>query len=201
MSYPGGNMTAMTNLDPLTRFDRATAATRAVIAAVRPDQLNAPSPCTQWTVREVINHLVSGQEFFAHSIDTGTFDRDLFNRDRDFLGPDPAAAFATSAARLRTRFAADGLLERTMPTPFGPRPGAVLVEMRITEALIHGWDVARATGQSTDLVPDIIEPTTEGFRRMRSSAPPGGPFGPEQPAPSDATAADRLAALAGRHLA
>src|SRR5690242_9349194 len=159
-------MTGMTNLDPLSRFDRATEATHAVIAAVRPDQLDGPSPCTEWTVREVINHLVSGQEFFAHSIGTGTFDRASFNRDRDFLGPDPAAAFADAARRLRALFAADGLLERTMPTPFSPQPGVVLVEMRITESLVHGWDVARATGQSTDLAPDIIEPSAEGLRRM-----------------------------------
>lgn len=193
-------MGGTTESDALARFDRAAETAHAVIAAVQPGQLSLPSPCGEWVVREVINHLVSGQLFFAHSITTGTFDRASFDRDRDYLGTDPAAAFTSSARDLRGHFAAEGFLRRTVPTLFGPQPGVVLVEMRIIELLVHGWDIARATGQPTDLAPDVVEGAIEGFRRMRASAPPGGPFGPETPAPPNATAADRLAALAGRHV-
>lgn len=193
-------MWGMTQSDVLTRFDRATDAAHSVIAAVSPEQLAAQSPCTEWSVRDVLNHLIGGQEFLTHALTTGSFDRASFDRDRDFLTPDPATAFTTSAATLRTRITADGFLDTLAPTPFGPQPGAVLVEMRITEMLVHGWDVARATGQPTDLAPEVAEVALQGLARLRAKAPSGGPFGAAQPASPDAPAADRLAALAGRSL-
>jgi uncharacterized protein (TIGR03086 family) len=188
----------MAETNPLARFDRAAEAAGRVIAGVKPEQLDDPTPCTEWNVRQVINHIVGGTLFFVHALETGSFDRDSFDRSRDFLGDDPAAAFRDSVARLHERFAAPGALQQMVPTPFGVQPAAMLAEMRVTEMLVHGWDVAKATGQPTDLDPELAEERIEPFRAMRASGRGRGMFRDEQPVPDGATAADRLAALAGR---
>jgi uncharacterized protein (TIGR03086 family) len=74
----------------------------------------------------------------------------------------------------------------------------MLVEMRTTEMLVHGWDVAKATGQSTDLDPELAEARIDSFRKMRAAGRGRGMFDDEKPVPPGAPAADRLAAAAGR---
>jgi uncharacterized protein (TIGR03086 family) len=184
--------------NPLDRLDRAASAAQQVVDGVKPDQLDGPSPCEDWTVRQVLNHVISGNLFFVHSVETGTFDRGSFDRSRDFVGDDPAAAFRDCVAKLREAFAAPEVLERPQPTPFGERPGVVLLDMRVSEMMMHGWDVAKGTGQSTDLDAELAEDVLERFRVLRATGRGGDMFGPEQPAPEGATVADRLAAASGR---
>jgi len=181
--------------EPLARFDRAAAAAAAaVVAGVRPDQLDNPTPCTDWTVRQVLNHLVGGTRMFL-ALQTGGPPVD---RSADFLGDDPAAAFNDGVADLRDAFAEEGALDRIVAAPFGPQPGRALVAMRVNEMLLHAWDVARATGQPTDLAPDLAAPAIEQFRAMRASGRGAGMFADPQPAPEGASPMDQLAAAAGR---
>jgi uncharacterized protein (TIGR03086 family) len=165
------------------------------IAAVRPDQLDDPTPCTQWSVRQLINHLVTGNLTFVSMV-AGTPPPD---RSKDHLGEDPTGAFRETVGRLRTAFAADGALDRTYPTPFGPGPGTRIVTMRVIEMMTHSWDLAKATGQPTDLDPELAEYSLASFRAA-GPIPRGGssPFAAEQPLPAGASAADRLAAFLGR---
>jgi uncharacterized protein (TIGR03086 family) len=182
--------------NPLARFDRAVLAAGTVFAGVKPEQFDDATPCTEWSVRQLMNHVVGGNRQFRSMLTGGG----PLDRAQDFLGADPAGAFQESAAALRELFAAEGALERPAPTPFGERPGIVLLEMRVTELMTHGWDLARATGQSTDLDPELAEGCIEAFRALRAAGRGGDMFGPEQPAPDGATAADRLAAVAGRRV-
>jgi uncharacterized protein (TIGR03086 family) len=179
--------------DPLARFDRATAVADSVLAGIGPAQLASPTPCTEWTVRQLLNHLVGGTALFA-----GMMTGETVDRDADFLGDDPHEAFRAQASRLRALFAAPGALERVVPAPFGPQPAAALVEMRVNEMMVHSWDLARATGQSTDLDEELAESCIEAFRTLRASGRGGDMFADVQPVPDTAPAADRLAALAGR---
>jgi uncharacterized protein (TIGR03086 family) len=191
-------MVCMTDMSPLARLDRAASAAAQVLDGVKADQLDASSPCTDWSVRQVINHVISGNLFFVHSLETGTFDRGSFDRTRDFVGDDPPGALRGSVAKLRELFSAPGALERIVPTPFGQQPAEVLLEMRVSEMMMHGWDVAKATGQSTDLDPELAESVLVRYRALRARGQGGDVFGPEQPTPEGATASDRLAAASGR---
>ncbi len=184
----------MTDSDPLSRFDRAARVAGSVIRGITPEQLGDPTPCTEWTVRELINHLVTGNQFFVGMLTGGA----PVDRGRDHLGDDPAGAFDGSTARLRAHFAAPDVLRRVVPTPFGEQPASMLVGMRVNEMMIHSWDLARATGQSTDLDPELAEVGIGAFRAMRAAGRGGTMFRAEQPVPEGATAADRLAATAGR---
>jgi uncharacterized protein (TIGR03086 family) len=187
-------MSAMSDPNPLARFDRAAAAADAAIAGVLPEQLEDPTPCTEWNVRQLLNHIVGGnRSFIAMQTGGGPIDRSA-----DYLGADPLAAFRTSLAELRAVFAADGALERIVPTPFGEAPAAVLVNMRVNEMMLHGWDVARATGQSTDLDPELAAECLEEFRALRATGRGKGMFHDPTEAPAGAVPADQLAAIAGR---
>jgi uncharacterized protein (TIGR03086 family) len=84
----------------LSRYDRAAAVAAGIIAAVKPDQLDGPTPCADWTVRQVINHLVTGNLLFANIV-RGTPPPD---RGQDHLGDDPMRAFRDGVADLRAAF-------------------------------------------------------------------------------------------------
>ncbi len=183
--------------DPIALFEAAAAQTDRVVAAVRPDQLADPTPCADWRVRDVINHLVTGNLLFAATV-AGTERPD---RSRDHLGDDPLGAFRASVSQLSEAFAKHDVLSGTYATPVGEGPGAQLVQMRLAELIVHGWDIAKATGQSTDFDPALVAVARRGYEH----APvlprgEGKPFREAKPEPAGATDADRLAAFLGRQL-
>jgi uncharacterized protein (TIGR03086 family) len=181
--------------NPLRLFDRAVEAAAGVIGGVKAEQLDDPSPCAGWTVRQVINHLVTGNKMFMSIVAGGPPP----DRSQDHLGDDPLAAFRASAARLRAAFLTDGVMERSYAAPFGDGSGAKLVEMRVNEMIVHGWDVARGSGQSTDLDPEVAQACLALFEAVPFiPRGEGKPFGTERPVPPGATVADRLAAFTGR---
>lgn len=176
-------------------FDRAAAVAQAVVDGITDEQFGLPTPCSEWTVRDVLNHMVVGN-LITQAIVAGQSHPD---RNADHLGRAPKVTFATSVADTRAALAAPGVVERTLVTPFGEAPGTVVVIMRSTELLVHAWDLARATSQATDLDPELAE-----YLRDRVSTRLGDrprhlmPFGEPQPVPDDAFGADRLAAYLGR---
>jgi len=186
----------MTEAGAVADLDRALAATEAVVAGIRADQWTAPTPCAELDVRGVLNHLVGGNLLFA-AIVRGE-PRPAPGTDR--LGGDPLAAFRQAAAQLREAFAVPGVLESVFQAPFGTGPGVVLVHVRVIEVLVHGWDLARATGQPADFPDDVAERALAGARRQLTARPegPGAPFAAEVPVPPDAPAVDRLAGFLGR---
>ncbi|MDS0138441.1 MULTISPECIES: TIGR03086 family metal-binding protein [unclassified Amycolatopsis] len=179
----------------LDEFDLAASTVTGLVTAVRADQWALPTACAEWDVRAVVNHLAHGNAKVAFWAGTGPP-----APDGDYLGASPAAAFAASVASARSVLAAPGLFSRQVTTPLGEVPGVFLVHMRVNEYLAHGWDIADATGQPTDLAPELATRALEQWRSRFGAAPrqPGGPFGPEVPPPPEATPADRLAAFLGR---
>jgi uncharacterized protein (TIGR03086 family) len=176
-------------------YDIAAAALHAVIRGVAADQWSAPTPCTEWNVRMLVNHVVGGTLLFA-AIIRGEPRPD---RSRDHLGDDPAAAFASAAQSLHDAFVQPGVMEGIFQSPIGERPGSQLVQMRITEQLVHGWDLATATGQTLDVPPELVAQTVSALRERLPGGRRQGPmFADEQPCDEDALALDRLAAFLGR---
>ena len=95
-------------------------------------------------------------------------------------------------------FALPGVLDTMHESPMGPAPGSFLLQLRVGETFVHGWDLARATSQPADLPADLAEALLGSFQKRLAAMPGRGPFGPAQPAADDAPAMDRLAALLGR---
>lgn len=182
-------------MDNMDAFDRAAAVVTGVVADIADEQFALPTPCTEWTVRNLLNHLVTGNLMMV-TIVGGTSHPD---RTVDRLGRDPKATFATSLEQARAALAQPGLMERTVTTPLGESPGSVLLDMRVAELVVHAWDLARATGQSTDIDPDLVGVVHRTWQTRLGDRPRAmTPFEDPQPVPGDATAADRLAAYLGR---
>lgn len=180
----------------LADLGQALAATQAVVSAVRDGQWAAPTPCTELDAQGVLNHLVQGNLLFAALIQ-GTPPP---VPGGDHLGHDPGAAYRQAAGRLQAAFAGPRVLQSVYTAPFGTAPGAVLAHVRIVEVLVHGWDLARATGQRAVFPADVAERALAGSRRNLTSRPPGpgAPFAAEVPVPAGAPAIDRLAGFLGR---
>lgn len=116
------------------------------------------------------------------------------------LGDDPAATFRKAADKAVAAFRADpSVLGRTITLPFGAMPGGMVVGLFTTDSFTHAWDLAKATGQSTDLDPELAETVLGAVKTfVTADMRKPGFFDEEKPAPADATAADRVAAYLGR---
>jgi uncharacterized protein (TIGR03086 family) len=177
---------------------KAFASTAGVLDNVSTDQMDLPTPCVSWTVRDLVNHIVAGPPFFATTAETGVAP---VRTETDYTTGDFKAEFHQSAERAVKAFSAEGTMEKPMKLPFGELPGAVFVLIVSTDTFTHGWDLARATGQSTDLDPEVAATLYESVQfipdemRGRDGEKP---FGPRVEAPASATAADRLAGFMGR---
>jgi uncharacterized protein (TIGR03086 family) len=180
-------------------LERAFASTRSVLAGVRPDQLDLPTPCESWDVRALINHVVGGPFYFAGSVNAGVHPE---RADVDYTTGDMVASYDEGSSKAVAAFAAPGALERLVTLPFGTLPASVFINIAATDAFSHGWDLARATGQSCDLDAELASQLLENARVLLPETfrgPDGqAPFGPIAPAPATASPADALAAFLGR---
>ena len=119
----------------------------------------------------------------------------------DFSAGDFKATFARGSAASLAAFKAAGAMDKTMIVPWGEMKGSEFLGLAAVDTFAHAWDLARATGQSTDLNPELAAGLLVGSRAGISHAfrgPEGAPFGPEQKAPAGASKADELAAFLGR---
>lgn len=188
--------------EPVEQLGRALDATGELVAGVRADQWDAPTPCAGWTARELVNHVVGGNRLFAQLLRGEPMpspEQAALLRGADHLDRDPLTAYQQAGTVLREAFRQPGVLAQTFPSPVGAVPGMVMVHLRITELLVHGWDLAHATAQPVDLPADLAEQELRFSRGKLADVPAGhSPFGPPQPVSADAPAIDQLAACLGR---
>lgn len=184
-------------------LETALAAGRVVLAGILSEQWSLPTPCPDWTVEELAAHLIGGNRMFG-SIMRGDSALDPVGDVRteaDGMRGDWIGAYDQAADGLVRAFAADGAMARIVTVPFGTVPGAVALDLRITEVLVHGWDLARATGQVMRVSDAVVEEQIAFSRDALGRVATGrSPFGPPQPVPNDAPPLDRLAGLLGRSL-
>lgn len=136
--------------DPRRAFD----AVGDLITKVRPGQWSAPTPCTDWTVRQLANHLIGMIRVFTALL----ADEPPPHRPApDYVEDDPIGAYRDSAVMLQAAFDQPGVLERSYHGPLGTATGADLLQIRLYDLLAHGWDLAQATGQSAELPDDLAE--------------------------------------------
>ncbi len=180
-------------------LERAFASTRSVLANVTADQLSASTPCQSWHVRELVNHIIGTSFWFAGAVNDGAAPQ---MAEIDYTTRDMVGTYDDGIARAVAAFAKPGAIDTTVQLPFGMLPCAAYLGIATTDAFTHGWDLARATGQATDLDPSLAAELLEGARVFIQPAFRGedgqSPFGAEQPTPPDATNADALAAFLGR---
>lgn len=183
-------------MDPIAALNQALDQTGGIVKGVKLDQLGDPTPCSEFDVRALINHLTGAIGALTTGITTGKTDLSLFSQDH--VGDNPSAAFDKAAADAKAAATAE-VLGQTVAMPFGEVPGAVAVSVATLEALQHGWDLARATGQNVEMSAELSATGME----MAKQFPPElvrqpGVWDTERECAADASEHDKLAAFLGR---
>src|ERR1700680_4499803 len=199
MSECSWGLRQMSPPEPIDGLARALVASNGLIATVREDQWSNPSPCPEFNARALVNHLVFCSRVFAGILvgePPPSVEELTRQRAVDHLGVDPLTAHRDAGAALLAAFRDPNVLERRFWSPVGTVPGAVLLRLRIAEELVHGWDIAQATGQLPRLPEDLAEDELAFSRgQLDGNIPRTYRFGEAQPVADDAAAIDRLAAF------
>jgi uncharacterized protein (TIGR03086 family) len=185
--------------DPRPAFAAALTPALAAVAAVRPDQLDDPTPCTDFDVRHLLGHLVAVLDRVA-AVGRG---EDPFSVPFVAEGvPDDgwAAAAMAGAARAAEVWADDAVLKRVLRLPFGTLPGAAALASYTGEVTSHTWDLAVATGQSPEWDPEVLALALAAIRSKLPTAEraAGIPFADAVPVAGDAPLIDQLVGWQGR---
>jgi uncharacterized protein (TIGR03086 family) len=182
-------------------LQRAFASTGSVLSRITADHMGDPTPCASWTVRDLVNHIVRGPGFFAETVATGVAPGR--GGAPDYAAGDYLAVFDEGVGRALAAFGAPGAMEKMLKVPIGDAPGSVFVFIAAIDTFTHGWDLAKATGQPTDLDPPLAAKLLGVARASLPDAlrgPDGqAPFGPRVEVANPSCPADALAAFMGRH--
>jgi uncharacterized protein (TIGR03086 family) len=177
---------------------QALDATHRLVAGIGEAQWGEVSVCEDWTVRELVNHIVTGN-YWAEELVSGKTIAEVGDRlDGDVLGDDPVAVYDDSAARAAAAFRAPGAMDAPCAVSYGPVPGSVYCGHRFIDVLVHGWDVAKSTGQDTTLPPDLVDACWAVVEPQLDMLVGSGAFGTAVDVPDDAGAQTKLLAVLGR---
>lgn len=178
----------------MEQLGRALDAVGDLISTVQPEQWSAPTPCTDWTVSRLVDHLIGMNRVFAALL----AEEAPPQRSADHIEDDPVGAYRDSAATLRAAFDQPGVLDRIFQGPLGAATGGERLQIRLYDLLAHGWDLGQATGSPLE-IPDALADQSLAFARTQvTEQARRGRFGPAQIAPRQASALERLVAFLGR---
>ena len=189
----------MTSQDePLALLDRALAQTDTILAGIRPDQAALPTPCRDWDVRALTRHVV-GQDLpnFTTAAQGGTPD---WQAPAEEVGEDWIGAYRAGAQRLLDVWRA-AKLDQPVSMPGGREaPLGSRIDQQLAELSVHGWDLAKATGQDVALDPAVAARALEWASKMLRPEfrGAGKSFGDEVPVDPQAPISDRLVGWFGR---
>jgi uncharacterized protein (TIGR03086 family) len=185
----------MTDIAQLHR--QALDSTRRTVAGIGGEQLGA-AVNEGWDVRACLNHVVAGN-WWAQALAGGASIESVGDRlDGDQLGDDRLKAYDASAEAAAAAFEAPGALEASCAVSYGPVPGQVYAGHRFLDVLIHGWDLAAATGQDTALPEDLVEACLAVIEPQRELLQASGMFGQPPDVPEGASRQVQLLAAMGR---
>ena len=154
-------------------------------------QLDGPTPCSEWPVRQLVEHMVGSMDYLLGAAGEAAPGRS---------GPATVADYRSGVAQVLDALARPGVLQRRCRSPLG-------FEWSVAEAtagtfmdnLVHTWDLATATGQDRELDDELVRACVATFLPdMPERGRVAGIVGPEMAVPSDASAQDRLLGAMGR---
>jgi uncharacterized protein (TIGR03086 family) len=180
---------------------KAAAPAVAVTRNVKPDQLDARTPCADWDVRTLVNHLVFWSAFrseLAARKQQAPADDPITEKTDFTTSPDWPQTFATQLDRAIAAWAEPGATEGDTGLAGGKMPARMIAMMMVGELVVHGWDLARATGQPIDADPLVLQAVQEMTEAMGDQGRKMGAFGDEVEVAPDAPMLDRVLGFSGR---
>jgi uncharacterized protein (TIGR03086 family) len=184
-------------MDLVTLYSRTVESWLNRVDGVQDDQWDLQTPCSAWTVRDLVNHVV-GEDLWTAPLLEGTTIEEVGDRfDGDLLADDPRAA-AKAAGNEATASAAERVpAGGSVHLSYGDEDMGEYVRQLCADHLIHGWDLAAAVGGDTDLDAELVAEVAAWFAEREAGYRGAGIIGPPQPRTGDA-AGDLLAAFGRR---
>ena len=182
-------------MDPIERIEKATANTSTIVRNVKADQLSNPTPCSEFDVKLLLNHMIGGLDMLRNA----AAGNEAKMPEGDQLGDNPGATYDERRAKLLDTLKADaGVLEKGWKMPFGELPGQMMASIAFVEHVTHGWDLAKATGQDTTIPEPLLSEAVEVVTPMDTMWRMPGVCGPKVEVPESASPTDRFAGFMGR---
>jgi uncharacterized protein (TIGR03086 family) len=184
--------------DLLDLYELAIAGFDERVRQIKDEQWGGPTPCTEWDVRALVNHLVYESKW-APPLFKGKTVAEVGNTyEGDLLGDDPKSAWERARDEALETVRAPGALERTVNLSSGDTPGSEYLADLLCDAAIHSWDLARAIGADERIAPELIDFCRARWGPMQTQLEASGSFGKKVEVPEDADEQTRLLALLGR---
>jgi uncharacterized protein (TIGR03086 family) len=169
----------------------------AMVRAMGDDQWTRPTPCREWDVRQLLNHLTSETMWTAPMLDGATIEEVGDRFDGDVLGDDPRATFARSADEALE--AVEGApLDRIIHMSVGDSPAARYVIELTLDFLVHGWDLAKAIDADPSMDPEVSATMYEALVTFEPMLRASGVFGERVPTDDADDVQVKLLGLLGR---
>ena len=178
-------------MDVIQSLDQTFTHAGGVISGVSPGQYADKTPCAEWTVRQLLEHMIGVVDGLGRAA-AGEAPTPFT------LADDPAAQFDEAAAAALAAWRTPGVLDRVVDAGPGPMPGHVLAGINLLDTATHSWDLATATDQPAELPEPVAVAALETSAMIVSPELRPGRFGPEQAAPDGASTTARLVAFLGR---
>lgn len=187
-------------MDNLTALPIAAAHFESVAALVTPTDLAKPTPCGDWTVQQLLDHVVGGNAMAAALVGGASREDAVAVLTTAVVGDDVVAAVQSSLRSQADAFADPTALELTVHHPAMDMPGAQLLGFRVGDLLVHSWDLARAIGADETLDPEVVAVVATNIEPMRPFIGQVGMFGegPSGTLDDNADAQTALLDLMGR---
>jgi uncharacterized protein (TIGR03086 family) len=183
--------------DVQERFDRAQRHFGELVHQAKADQWSDPTPCTDWDVRALVNHLVYEARWAVPLLDGATIAEVGDRFEGDLLGDDPVSSYdAALAEASRAVHAVD--LDRVVHLSFGDLPARDYITQLTSDFVVHAWDLARGIDADDRLDPDMVNFVYVAAEPMADMLAESGLFDPPIDVPSDADQQTRLLAIFGR---
>jgi uncharacterized protein (TIGR03086 family) len=185
-------------MDLLDAHGRAMRGFDRVVLQVGKHQWQNQTPCTEWDVRDLVNHLVAEQLWVPHLLAGTSLDEVGDRFDGDVLGSDPIQAWSESATTARSAWTAPGAREREVHVTSGVIGAEEYGWQMTLDLAVHGWDLATAIGAPDPIDPDLAQSLLEHVAPEVEQWQGAGIFAPPVEVGADASPSARLVGLLGR---
>jgi uncharacterized protein (TIGR03086 family) len=167
------------------------------VSQVDAGQWPLPTPCSEWDVQALVNHIAYEQLWAPHLVAGETIEQVGDRYDGDVLGSEPLATLRQAAERSVAAFAAADL-DADVHLSYADVPCREYLTQMLTDAEVHGWDLATATGQPRALDPEVVAVLLPVVEEQEAMLRESGLFGEAVPIPDDAEQETKLLAVLGR---
>ena len=171
---------------------KAAETTNEVVQGVDPAQFSGPTPCAEFDVKALAEHITRVTAMSVSAARKAGFTPTEFDA-ATFKG-----RYAADISNLTSAWSEPGALEGSTPFGSGERPAEFVAAITLSELVLHGWDLARATGQTMNTDGDVAQATHQMMIQGAEGGREAGAYGAEVTVADDASPLDKALGLSGR---